>query len=518
MVNKTFSKYLICWGLTFLIFFLVFKAAYAQEKSNYALVIGIENYEDKSWPRLSNAISDATRVGNELEKKGFVVTYRSNLNLIDLETEIKKFFYDEKINENSSLFLWFSGQSHNVGEEDFLVPSDAPGKNDPGFKLKAFPVRRFDEYLRVTNAKHVFLVFDACFSNMDFMIESSDSTRKTVSEMQKYPVRQYLCSCPTDRQKKEDVTFGEMFARTMRDENKADTNGDNYLTAGEIIIKMTEALKIPALKFGKLKGYDQGEFVFSLPGQSRRYFRDRLKDGIYGPEMNEIPGGSFMMGDSQGKGSRDEKPVHVVNIPAIAVSRCEITFDEYELFCKKNNRRCPGDKIIGNRPVTDVSWQDANDYILWLSEQTNSKYRLPTEAEWEYFARAGTDTDYWWGNEIGNGNASCDGCRSQWGWDATKKSKKTTAPVKSFNANPFGIYDTVGNVWEWTCSEYTPGYNESKKEENCLEIIKSSWKLVVLRGGAWNEKPESCRVSRRKIVNPGERSPYIGFRVVKELK
>jgi formylglycine-generating enzyme required for sulfatase activity len=153
-------------------------------------------------------------------------------------------------------------------------------------------------------------------------------------------------------------------------------------------------------------------------------------------------------------------------------------------------------------------------YTKWLTEQTGFKYRLPTEAEWEYFARAGSDTDYWWGNEIGQGKACCDGCGAQWGWDA----EKSTAPVGSFAANPFGIYDTVGNVWEWTCSEYTDKYNESKKEENCLEIIKTDGELVVLRGGAWNEKPESCRVSRRNALNPGERSPYIGFRVVRELK
>lgn len=527
MVNKTFARCLCVWGVSFLCLFMVSMAAYSQQvpgkkdtlsRSNYALVIGIDHYKDESWTKLTHAISNATRVGNELENMGFDVTYRTDLNWIKLESEIKKFFGNEKIDESASLFLWFSGHGHNVGEEGFLVPADAPGENYPGFKFKAFPVRRLEEYLRVTKAKHVFLVFDACFPGTIFWDEGSGSQGKAVAEMRKYPVHQYLYYYSTGRQRKYDGAFGEMFINTLRNKNKADANGDNYLTAGEIKEKMktfSNKYKVH-LKFGKLKGYDRGEFVFSLPGQSIKYFTDPLKDGGKGPQMIEIPGGPFRMGDLQGNGFPDEKPVHVVNVSPIAVSCFEITFDEYELFCKKNNLKIPGDKISGNRPVINVSWQDAKDYTIWLSKQTNCTYRLPKEAEWEYFARAGTDTNYWWGNEIGQGKACCDDCGARWGWDKKEK----IAPVGSFDPpNPFGIYDTVGNVWEWTCSEYTDKYlNELKKEENCLEIIKTGGKLVVLRGGAWNEKPEHCRVSRRNAVDPGQRSPYIGFRVVRELK
>lgn len=528
MVNKTFARCLCGWGVSFLCLFMVSMAAYSQQvpgkkdtlsRSNYALVIGIDNYDD--WTNHTGAISIAGRVGNELEKIGFDVTYRFNLNWIDFESEIKKFLGNEKIDENASLFLWFSGYGYSEGKQGFLVPKDAPGKKDPGFKIKAFPVRRLEEYLRVTKAKHVFLVFDACFTGTISRDEGRDSPLKTIAEMLKYPVHRYLYCFSASQQWKYDGFFGEMFIKTLRNENKADANGDNYLTAGEIKEKMKDFSGKVQIKFGKFKGYDRGEFVFSLPGQSIKYFNDPLKDGGNGPQMVKIPGGSFSMGDLQGNGFLDEKPVHVVNVSPIAVSSFEITLDEYKLFCKKNNRKIPGDKIRGNHPVINVSWQDAKDYTIWLSKQTGCTYRLPTEAEWEYFARAGTNTDYWWGNKLekakdkNNARAACDGCGAQWGWDA----EKSTAPVGSFDPNQFGIYDTVGNVWEWTCSEYTSKYYENYgKEKKCLGEIKTGGELVVLRGGAGNEKPEHCRVSRRKALNPGERSPYIGFRVVRELK
>jgi formylglycine-generating enzyme required for sulfatase activity len=531
MVNKTFSSCSCKWGVSFLYLFMAFNAAYSQQvpgqrdsnsSSNYALVIGIDNY--RNWSPLSHAISNAAQVGNVLEKMGFGVTYRADPNSIEFGFEINKFFGNEKIDDNSSLFLWFSGYGHKVGNDGFLVPADAPNETDRGFKMKAFPVSRLEEHLRSTKAKHVFVVFDACFPGTIFREEGSESLGKTVADMKKYPVRRYLYYLSTDRKTKYDGAIGKKLIGVLRNENKADANEDNYLAFGEIIEKMKDLPGKVQLKYGKLKGYDRGDFVFSLPGQSIRYFRDTLKEGGKGPQMIDVPGGSFMMGDLQGNGFRDEKPVHLVNVSPYAVSCFEITFDEYELFCKKTNRKFPGDKISGGRPVINVSWEDAAAYAEWLTAQTGFKYRLPTEAEWEYAARANTDTDYWWGNELDRAKdrkearAACDGCGARWGWDT----EKSTAPVGSFAPNPFGIYDTVGNVWEWTCSEYTPQYNKNwKKEEICLDIkdIKKRKNILfVLRGGAWDAEPVNCRVSHRYAESFDERSTSIGFRLVRELK
>jgi formylglycine-generating enzyme required for sulfatase activity len=219
--------------------------------------------------------------------------------------------------------------------------------------------------------------------------------------------------------------------------------------------------------------------------------------------MVVIPAGDFQMGDIQGGGYYDEKPVHRVSIKQFAMGKYEVTFAEYDVFAEATHRRKPNDQDWGrgNCPVINVSWDDAVAYAEWLSQQTGKEYRLPTEAEWEYAARAGTKTKYWWGNEIGSNQANCDGCGSR--WDDT-----STAPVGSFAANPFGLYDTVGNVYEWTCSEYENEY--SGKEKQC--ISKNRVKTPVARGGSWGNGPRSVRAAYRLRYSHGNRGNDVGFR------
>jgi formylglycine-generating enzyme required for sulfatase activity len=328
-------------------------------------------------------------------------------------------------------------------------------------------------------------------------------------------VRQFLCSCKSGPQNQNTVRFRDLFLKAIRNEGEVNSIKDNYLSATEIGQFIKENMKkIPY--FGRIKGYDQGEFKFILkvPQKSTVYLQDFLKIGGKGPKMREVTQGTFLMGAPNGKGYENEKKQHVKNVKNFAVGLFEVTFEEYDRFCEDKGLKKPDDNGWGRgtRPVINVSWEDAWAYARWLSEQTDYTYRLPTEAEWEYMARAGTETEYWWGNEPGQNNASCDGCGAKWGWDAQRK----TAPVGFFAPNPFGIYDTVGNVWEWTCSQYTDSY--IGKETECLEKITTGSELIVLCGGAWDEKPQNCRVSRRKFGYPYARSDAVGFRVVKELK
>ncbi|MCK4763166.1 MAG: SUMF1/EgtB/PvdO family nonheme iron enzyme [Candidatus Aminicenantes bacterium] len=524
MEFKIISKRLLLLGLAVLFSLLSVVMAAAPQgnqqdisfSSSYALVIGIDNYKnDKDWPSKGKAVSDAILVGNELEKLGFDVTYRIALDLKELENNLRKFFNSVKIDNKSRLFIWYSGHAHTIDGESFLVPADAPPEKDKNFKTKAFPVRRFDEFSRITKAKHVYMVFDSCFSSMVFIKESRDSQalKIPVASMLRYPVRQYLCSCTDKQGKQKYPSFQEMFIKALRNEEKADGNEDNYLTAGEIASFIKDNGKNQKLQYGKLKlkGVKEGEFVFLV----KSFFKDPLSVGGEGPEMVKIPGGVFKMGDLQGEGIKDEKPVHEVNVVSIAVGLYEVTFKEYDRFCEATGYSKPDANKWkrGNRPVINVSWEDAVAYTDWLTKQTGNTYRLPTEAEWEYFARAGTGTNYWWGNEIGVGNACCHGCGARWSWDGEEKK---TAPVESFNSNPFDIYDTVGNVWEWTCSEYTDDYNKETNRLYKKDI--TDWKDVVIRGGAWDEKPNNCRVSRRRGCKPFETSSSIGFRVVIQLE
>ncbi len=236
------------------------------------------------------------------------------------------------------------------------------------------------------------------------------------------------------------------------------------------------------------------------------FFRDKLKEGGEGPRMVRVPKGCFRMGDTQGGGENYEQPVHQVCLEAFAVGVTEVTFDEYDRFAVATGRSKPGDEGWGRgtRPVINVSWNEALAYTAWLSEQTGEAYRLSTEAQWEYAARAGTETKYWWGNKIGRNRANCDGCGSQ--WDA-----KQTAPVASFEPNPFGLHDTAGNVFEWACSEYEEKYNG--REQRCVD--KNDAKTPVLRGGSWYTNPWYLRAAYRLWSWPVNWNPNLGFRVVR---
>ena len=232
-----------------------------------------------------------------------------------------------------------------------------------------------------------------------------------------------------------------------------------------------------------------------------------LKLDYLSPEMVAIPAGQFRMGDIQGTGTKSELPVHDIFMRRFAISRYEITFAEYDIFVKATGAKSPDDAGWGrgNRPVINVSWKEATIYTEWLSRETGKEYRLPTEAEWEYAARAETDTNYWWGNEIGHNLANCENCGSYW-------SNRKTASVGSFSANLFKLYDTVGNVYEWTCSEYEQKY--TGREQRCLSKHNTT-ALRTIRGGSWYSNSRFARATNRYRFSRNYRDNNIGFRVVR---
>ncbi|MDM8562086.1 formylglycine-generating enzyme family protein, partial [Candidatus Marithioploca araucensis] len=249
-------------------------------------------------------------------------------------------------------------------------------------------------------------------------------------------------------------------------------------------------------------------------------FRDRLQDGSLAHEMVVIPAGRFRMGDIQGGGASDEKPVHRVSIKQFAMGKYEVTFAEYDKFAQAKGREKPNDQGWGrdNRPVINVSWDDAVAYAEWLSQQTGKQYRLPTEAEWEYAARAKTTTSRYWGNNPD------DACRYANVADKSAKEKFSnwaihnctdgyvyTASVGSFKSNDFDLFDMLGNVWEWTCSEYESEY--SGKEKQCISENRA--RQPVIRGGSWSNIPRGVRAAYRIRYSHGNRDDNVGFRIAR---
>lgn len=228
------------------------------------------------------------------------------------------------------------------------------------------------------------------------------------------------------------------------------------------------------------------------------------------PEMLVVPAGAFAMGANSRHGN--ERPVHdVAFAKPFAMSRFEITFDNYRACVDDGGCAImPDDHKWGRgaRPVINVTWEDARNYAAWLSKKTGHVYRLPSEAEWEYAARAGTKTAYFWGDEPGENLANCRDCGSRW-------SKRRTSPVGSFKPNPWGFHDMHGNVWEWTrdCWNEThdgaPGNGAARETGDC--------RRRVIRSGSWYYFSKNMR-SAWRFKNDGRVKSYgIGIRVVREI-
>ncbi len=276
-----------------------------------------------------------------------------------------------------------------------------------------------------------------------------------------------------------------------------------------------------------------------------------FKDCAECPEMVPIPAGRFVMGAAPGEEERENVPVQFrnrsqpqywVNVVSFAAGRYEVTRGQYRVFAEATGRssegcfvwtgskferdlskdwRNPGYAQDDTHPVACVSWEDAIAYVAWLSQKTGKDYRLLTEAEWEYAARAGTTTTRFWGDD---GNMSCGYAN---GADLTAKAQVPgfsnslvancndryayTAPVGSYRANAFGLHDMLGNVFEWTLDCWNENYHGASTDGSAW--MKGTCSQRVVRGGSWSNVPQYLRAAYRGRLTSADRSGNVGLRV-----
>jgi formylglycine-generating enzyme required for sulfatase activity len=251
------------------------------------------------------------------------------------------------------------------------------------------------------------------------------------------------------------------------------------------------------------------EAAESAKKQPVRTFRDKLSNGGRGPTMVEFAADRFEMGSGSTSQNFDERPRHEVSLKRFAISKNEVTFNQYDRFAKATGRSRPGDAGWGRgtRPVIKVAWQDAVAYTQWLSKQTGKHYRLPTEAEWEFAARSGSFKRYWWGNQVGKGKANCFDCGGEW-------AGRSTAPVGSFEASAYGVKDMAGNVREWVQDCYMANYKQAAADGSASESAGCGER--VIRGGSYSSPSSKLRSAARDHSASDARVDDLGFRVVRQ--
>jgi formylglycine-generating enzyme required for sulfatase activity len=222
--------------------------------------------------------------------------------------------------------------------------------------------------------------------------------------------------------------------------------------------------------------------------------------------MIYIPSGKFMMGANDG--NDNEKPLHEVDLDGYWIGKYEVTFAQYDRYCGETGKENPGDEGWGreNRPVINVSWDDAAAYCRWLSQKTGLKFQLPTEAQWEKAARGSRGFQYPWGNDFDK--TKCNSYESR---------LDKTMPVGSFPSgkSPYGCMDMAGNVWEWCADWYDNDYYKNSPSKNPPGPAHGSAR--VLRGGSWIGVAPFCRAAFRAHYLPAFRDDFVGFRLLRSL-
>ena len=222
--------------------------------------------------------------------------------------------------------------------------------------------------------------------------------------------------------------------------------------------------------------------------------------------MVALPAGSFVMGSH---GDSSERPPHRVSVGRFALGKFDVTESEWAACVAASGCHYKWSSEAPEMPMRNLSWDDANEYVRWLRSVTGKPYRLPSEAEWEYAARAGTTTPYPWGEEAGVGKADCKGCGSQ---------SNGTRPVGigAFPPDPWGLYDMLGGVAQWTADCWHLSYTGAPA--NASPWLAPHCETHVLRGGSWMNPPSDITVSSRNFYDSGVRYEANGMRVALSLK
>ncbi|MCL2834508.1 MAG: SUMF1/EgtB/PvdO family nonheme iron enzyme [Treponema sp.] len=550
--------------LYILLFFLTAALAYPQQK--YALVIGNANYTE--FGTLKNPVNDANDMADALQKMGFTVDKVIDGNLRQMESAVVTLRNRLSAATGTTYgFFYYAGHGVQMDGMNYLIPVDAVIPDRNFLRERTISMQVILDMLNDANNTLNMIVLDAC---RDFPASWSRSVSRGLATVN--PPADSIIMYATGAGKtandgtgrnglftgfllqhlaEQGIEVNEIFRRTGADVRRASNNDQNPALYTDFY--GTAYLGSPPAETSPVMSAQVSETLPNI-----------ITEHVYSNDLVKINGGVFVMGSPSNEQERydDEGPQHNVTISSFNISKYEITVGQFRQFAtasgykteaeingggfewngsdwQRNPARTwktPGYTQGDNHPVVFISWNDAIQFCNWLSKQENltpaytingsnvtwnrntSGYRLPTEAEWEYSCRAGTLTRFWSGNDelsmAGKANIADLSVKDLYpDWDVVniRDGFVETSPIGSFSANPWGLYDMHGNVWEW-CWDWYGNYITDAQID---PTGPSSGTNRVYRGGSWGDNAQAVRSAYRGNYNPSFQSFDLGFRVVR---
>jgi formylglycine-generating enzyme required for sulfatase activity len=488
-----------------------------------ALVLGNSNYRHGE---LRNAGNDARDMSKALKRLGFTVVEGYDLDKKAANRKIREF--GNKLGPNKVGLFYYAGHGAQYHGIDYLIPLSADIETQDEIDDEAINAGTILDKMEAARNGFNIMILDACRDNPfpRSFSRSAGSSGWSGSLADDAP-RGSLVAYATGRGQKASDGTGRngLYTKHLLEaiESRQLELNDVFKQVRRRVLEESGDLQMPWERssltgdfYFNRRNTGSSGFAVLPPELAQPESTNPAPTPKYGglplPEMIPIPAAQFFMGRSDG--NLDERPRHSVELTAFHIGRYEVTFEQYDAFVQDTGRAAPSDMRWGRgkRPVVNVSWEDATAYAAWLSEETGVNYRLPTEAEWEYVAQNLAGDHFSFGNDLavlckfGNGADS----DTDFTWRnryCNDPFAKMTAPVGEFSANRFGVYDMHGNVWEWVADCWTPDYSQ-RGGEDC--------RYRVMRGGAWDSRPESMRSANRSKNAPTRTNHNFGFRVVME--
>jgi formylglycine-generating enzyme required for sulfatase activity len=530
-------------------------SAMAQQRdTRLALVIGNSNYPDVS-SSLSSIVEDARNLAQEFRRTGFDVDLKENLGKGEMQRAIDALI--GKITSRSTVLFYFAGLGIQVERRTFLMPKYARVWTEQEVRRDGFNLEELVAEFHRKGAKVKIVIIDAArqnpfeshFRTAPAGLAALDTPENTIAIFSAAPGKLIVertseTSLFTSELLKElrgpHTAAEEVFNRVRMEVSRASNNEQIPWMSSSLIDEFHFA--------GGGKTSSSGTAPTPVAGSNTPLTREqerllKPKDSFQEcadcPEMVLLPAGEFMMGSPDNEPERyaQEGPQYKVKISRpFTLGKLKITRDQFETFVRETSYsiadgcytveggevaervgrsfRNPGFAQEGNHPAVCVNWYDATAYVDWLTRKTGKLYRLPSEAEWEYAARAGTTTPFWWGSSITPEQANYDGSTVYAGGDKGENRHKTVA-ADSFKPNPWGLYQVHGNAFEWVGDCWNDSYKNAPADASAMLIGNCT--RHVRRAGAWNYPAATLRSAYRDSRPGTTRGANMGLRVARTV-